>query len=77
MKISAGIAVWMCTAFALVCFGFALSGFSALSSIADVAERELSVGYAWFWTFLGVVAVTFGILSWMIKEGKLGAPEQM
>ena len=77
MKISAGIAILMCTAFALVCFGFAFSGFSALSSIDDVVERELSVGYAWFWTFLGVVAVAFGILSWMIKEGKLGDPEQM
>jgi hypothetical protein len=62
----------MCAVFALVCFGFAFSGFSALSSISDAAERDLSSGYAWFWTFLGAVAVAFGILSWMIKEGKLG-----
>jgi hypothetical protein len=72
MKISAGIAMWMCIAFALVCFGFAFSGFSALETLADEAERELSRGYAWFWMFLAAVAMVFGVLSWMIKEGKLG-----
>jgi hypothetical protein len=72
MKISAGIAMWMCVAFALVCFGFAFSGFSALETLADEAERELSRGYAWFWMFLAAVAVVFGVLSWMAKEGKLG-----
>jgi hypothetical protein len=72
MKISAGIAMWTCVAFALVCFGFAFSGFSALETLADEAERELSRGYAWFWMFLAAVAMVFGVLSWMIKEGKLG-----
>ena len=75
MKISAGIAVWLCVAFALVCFGFAFSGFSALETLTDEAERELSRGYAWFWMFLCAVALVFGVLSWMIKEGKLGDPE--
>ncbi len=64
--------MWMCIAFALVCFGFAFSGFSALETLADEAERELSRGYAWFWMFLAAVAMVFGVLSWMIKEGKLG-----
>ena len=72
MKISAGIAMWMCAVFALVCIGFAFSGIFALSSITDVTERELSSGYIGFWIFLGVVALVFGVLSWMIKEGKLG-----
>jgi hypothetical protein len=72
MKISAGIAMWMCIAFALICFGFAFSGFSALETIAGEAERELSRGYAWFWMFLSAVAMLFGVLSWMIKAGKLG-----
>jgi hypothetical protein len=75
MKVSAGVAMLLCAAFALACFAFAFSGFSALASITDVAERELSLGYAWFWTFLGVVAVIFGVLSWMIKQGKLGDVE--
>lgn len=77
MKVTALAAMWLCMAFALFCFGFAFSGFSALSSITDSAEREMSLGYAWFWTFLGGVAMLFGILSWMIKEGKLGDPDRM
>jgi hypothetical protein len=75
MKISALLAMWLCAAFALVCLGFAYSGFSAIQSLTDDAERELSLGYAWFWTFLGMVAIAFGILSWMIKAGKLGPVE--
>ena len=67
--------MWLCAAFALVCLGFAYSGFSALQTLTDEAERELSRGYAWFWTFLGAVAVAFGVLSWMIKAGKLGNPQ--
>jgi hypothetical protein len=77
MKISAVMAMWMCAVFGLVCFGFAFNGFSALSSITDAEERELTLGYASFWAFLGSVALAFGILSWMIKEGKLGDADQM
>ena len=72
MKISAMMAMWMCAVFALICFGVAFSGFSALASLTDETEREMSQGYAWFWTFLGTVAVLFGVLSWMIKEGRFG-----
>ena len=77
MKISALMAMWMCVVFAIVCFSVAVTGFAAISTMADAAERDLSWGYAWFWTFLGAIAVAFGILSWMIKAGKLGDPEQM
>jgi hypothetical protein len=75
MKISAVMAMWLCVAFGLVCFGVAYSGFSSLSTLTDAAERELSLGYAWFWMFLATVALVFGVLSWMIKEGKLGKPK--
>jgi hypothetical protein len=77
MKVTAQAAMWMCGAFALLCLGFALTGFFAVTSMTDAAEREASLGYAGFWTFLAVIAVVFGVLSWMIKEGKLGDPEQM
>ena len=62
----------MCAAFGLVCLGFALNGFAGLADAADAAERELIAGYAGFWAFLAAVALVFGVLSWMIKEGKLG-----
>ena len=75
MRISAAIAVWMCAAFALICLGFVYSGFSGFATLTDAAERELSLGYAWFWTFLFCIAALFGVLSWLIKAGKLGGPE--
>lgn len=75
MKISAKVGLWMCAAFALVCCGFALNGFSALTSITDEAERDLSLGYSWFWMFLAAVAAVFGVLCWMIKEGRFGELE--
>jgi len=72
MYVSARIAVWLCAVFALVCLGFALRGFVALPSVSDAQERELISGYAWYWTFLGVVALVFGVLSWLITRGKFG-----
>jgi hypothetical protein len=77
MKVTAIAAMWGCVAFAIFCLGFALNGFIAVASMTDAAEREASLGYAGFWTFLAVIAIVFGVLSWMIKEGKLGDPEQM
>ena len=65
----------MCAAFGLVCLGFALKGFAGLADAADAAERDLIAGYAAFWAFLAAIALVFGVLSWMIKEGKLGKPD--
>ena len=75
MKISAQVAIWMCAAFALVCMGFALTGFTSLGTLASEAERDASLGYAWFWTFLATVAAAFGILSWLIAKGTFGPVE--
>jgi hypothetical protein len=71
MRVSAAVAMWGCAVFALICLSVAYQGFSAVQTLTDTAERELSLGYAWFWTFLFAVAVIFGVLSWMIKAGKL------
>ena len=72
MKISAQLAVWLCAVFGLVCMAVAISGFSGASSVADAVDREASFGYAWFWTFLAVIAAVFGVLSWLIQKGKFG-----
>jgi hypothetical protein len=73
MRISAVVAMWGCVAFALLCAGFAYHGFAGVLTLTDSADRELSLGYAWFWTFLFAVAALFGVLSWMIKAGKIGS----
>jgi hypothetical protein len=72
MKISALASMWMCALFAVICFWVAGDGFIASSAVVDSAERENSYGFAGFWAFLGTVASAFGVLSWMIKQGKLG-----
>ena len=75
MKISAVVSMWMCAVFALVCFSVAGQGFMAVSDMVDPVQRNDSLGFAGFWTFLGAVATVFGVLSWMIKEGKFGEAE--
>ena len=75
MRISAAVAVWLCAAFALVCLGAAFTAFSGLATLTDAAERDASLGYGWFWTFLFCIAALFGVLSWLMKAGKLGNPE--
>jgi H+/Cl- antiporter ClcA len=71
MKISAVLGMWMCVVFALVCYGVAYNGFAGFQSLTDPVERDASLGYAWFWAFLGAIATVFGVLSWMIKAGKI------
>jgi hypothetical protein len=75
MKISAAVAMWGCVIFGVVCVSAAYTAFSSLQTLTDPAEREMATGYAWFYTFLFCVAAVFGVLSWMMKKGKLGTPE--
>lgn len=65
----------MCGAFALLCLGVAGYGFLSLDGVTDAGEREASLGYIGFWTFLGTIAIVFGVLSWMIKQGRFGPVE--
>jgi len=67
MQMSVVIAAIMAT----ICFGVAITGFSALGDIADPVQRDDGRGFAWFWTFLGIVAAAFGALGiWIVKTGK-------
>ena len=72
MRISAQLAMWLAVVFVLVCGGVALTGFFALSTIADQAEHDMASGYAMFWAFLAAVAAVSGVLSWLMQRGKLG-----
>jgi hypothetical protein len=68
------LSVILSAVFALICFGVAITGFTSLGGIADPAQRSDGVGFAWFWTFLGIVATFFGALAWWFlkthKEGE-------
>ena len=62
------LSVVLAAIFATVCFGVAITGFTSLGDIADPVQRADGRGFAWFWTFLGVVAVAFGLLGmWFVK----------
>ena len=66
MKISAKLAIFFSIVFAIICFSVAITGFTSLGDITDPTQRADAKGFAWFWAFLGSVAVLFGGLSWWI-----------
>ena len=71
MNIPPWLAASLGAAFAVVCLGFAISGFSALGEITDPVQAADARGFAWFWTFLAGVGIVFGLLSWWLvrKQG--------
>lgn len=73
MKISAQLTIVMATIFAVICFGVAITGFSALGGITDPVQAADAKGFAWFWAFLGIIAVVFGVLGlWIVRTHKEG-----
>jgi hypothetical protein len=69
MKFSARFSLWGSAVFAIFCLGYAFSGFSSLDAMADEAARGDARGFAFFWLFLGSVAIAIGVASWwMIKH---------
>ena len=68
MKVSAQLALGMAIAFALVCFGVAYDGFTSIDTMADATAQADARGFAWFWTFLGVVGLASGVASWWMIQ---------
>ena len=69
MRITAKLSVIIAAIFAVICFGVAITGFSSIGDITDPVQRSDGLGYAWFWTFLGSVAVVFGAIGlWIAKS---------
>ena len=66
MRISAQMTIYVAAVFALVCFGVALNGFTSLGGIDDPAILSDAKGFAWFWAFLGFIAVGMGAVSWWL-----------
>jgi hypothetical protein len=59
--------------FAIICYGVAITGFSAIGEIADPAQAADAKGFAWFWAFLGTVAVVLGAVSlWIVRTPNSG-----
>jgi hypothetical protein len=73
VRISAQLAVVMAAIFAIISFGFAFTGYSAIDGIADPQQVADAKGYAGFWAFLGCVALAMGAISvWILRTQEGG-----
>ena len=74
MKLSIQATMVVAAIFAAVCLGVAITGFTSLRELTDPAQIADAKGFAWFWTFLGCVAIATGVLGWWAagshKEGE-------
>jgi hypothetical protein len=61
--------MWGGAIIALMCLGFAVSGFTALEGLDDPALRSDAKGFAWFWMFLAAVCGGFAALAWWLARG--------
>ena len=68
MKITAQLGIIISVLFALVCFSVAGRGFLSLDDIADAKQRADSLGFAWFWAFLGLVSTAFAAVNFWIAK---------
>ena len=69
MKITAQFAMWSSIVFALMCLWVAFDEFSNLDAVVDETARADGRGYAYFWLFLGMIAVACALASrWIISR---------
>lgn len=64
MKLSLRATMVVAAIFAAICLGVAITGFASLGDIADPTQVADARGFAWFWAFLGGVAIALGLLAW-------------
>ena len=70
MKFSIQATIVAAAVFAAICFGVAITGFASLGDLTDPTQMADARGFAWFWTFLGSVAVGFGLLAWWVVRSQ-------
>jgi hypothetical protein len=69
MKVTAQFGMVLSIVFALLCLYVAFDGFSHLDALTDETQRADGRGYAYFWLFLGMIAVACALASrWIVKR---------
>jgi hypothetical protein len=66
MRLSLRATMLAAAIFAAICLGVAATGFMSLGSLTDPKAIEDAKGFAWFWAFLGSIALALGLLAWRI-----------
>jgi len=69
MKFSLQATMIAAAIFAAICLGVAITGFTSLGNLTDPTAIADAKGFAWFWSFLGSVAIALGLLAWRMKRG--------
>ncbi len=69
MKLSMHATMVAAAVFASICLGVAITGFTSLGDLVDPVQIADAKGFAWFWTFLGCVAIALGVLAWRFAAG--------
>jgi hypothetical protein len=73
MYLSAQMTLAIAILFAIVCCAsVAITGFMSLGDLTDRSCIPTPPAFARFWTFLTVVAVVFGVVSWGIMRKEKG-----
>jgi hypothetical protein len=69
MKLSMQMMFWLSLVFAALCLSYAYFGFSSIDATMTEDVQDASRGYAWFWTFLGVIGLVLaGLGRWLQRE---------
>ena len=69
MKLSMQMMFWLSLVFAALCLVYAYLGFSSIDTTMSDDVRDASRGYAWFWTFMGVIGlVVAGLGRWLMRD---------
>ena len=74
MKLSLRATTIVAAIFAVICLGVAINGFTSLGDLADPATIADAKGFAWFWMFLGGIAIVFGLLAWWLSRRQSESP---
>jgi hypothetical protein len=75
MRLGMQMTMWVALAFAAMCMAVGVHGLWSLGEITDEAVRADAHGFAWFWLFLGAIALLTALLSHLATKGRLGRLE--
>jgi len=63
MKLSMHATSILAAVFAVLCLVFGINGLMSLGDIQDAARLSDAKGFAWFWTFLGVIGLIVALFA--------------